>query len=117
MAVDLHLHSWFSDGTDDPESIVDVAAEMGLSAIALTDHDNLDGIPRARAAAQTAGIELIAGTELSVGWNGEAMHLLVYFLEPGSGPLQNTLTEIQQGRSNRNEHIVERLLCSMTVVA
>lgn len=109
MAVDLHLHSVFSDGTDDPETIVRIAADSGLSAIALTDHDNLDGIGRARAAAAGAGIELVSGTELSVAWNGGPMHLLVYFLEPGAGPLQDRLHEIQESRSSRNERMVDRL--------
>jgi predicted metal-dependent phosphoesterase TrpH len=109
VAVDLHLHSSFSDGTDDPETIVRIAAETGLSAIALTDHDNLDGIGRARAAAAGVGIELISGTELSVAWNGDPMHLLVYFLEPGPGPLQDRLQEIQESRANRNERMVGRL--------
>ena len=109
MAVDLHLHSRFSDGTDDPETIVAAAAEIGLSAIALTDHDNLNGIARARAAAAAVGIELISGTELSVAWNGDPMHLLVYFLEPGPGPLQDRLVEIQESRSNRNARMVDRL--------
>ncbi len=109
MAVDLHIHSLFSDGTDDPETIVAAAAAAGLSAIALTDHDNLNGIARARVAAAAAGIELISGAELSVAWNGGPMHLLVYFLEPGSGPLQDRLHEIQESRSNRNVRMVDRL--------
>ena len=109
MAVDLHLHSNFSDGTETPEAIVAAAKARSLTTIALTDHDNLNGIPRARVAAEAAGIELIAGTELSVGWNGDAMHLLVYFLEPGSGPLQDRLLTVQQGRSDRNIKIAGRL--------
>lgn len=109
MAVDLHLHSTFSDGTDDPEEIVRHAAKAGLEAIALTDHDNLNGIERARRAAAAAGIELIAGTELSVAWSDTAMHLLVFFLEPEPGPLQDRLAEIQHGRATRNDRIVARL--------
>lgn len=73
------------------------------------DHDNLDGVARARAAAEPLGLNVISGTELSVGWNGDGMHLLVYFLEPGAGPLQDRLVEVQAGRSNRNRRIVERL--------
>ncbi len=109
MAVDLHLHSTCSDGTDAPERIVELAVDAGLSAIALTDHDNLDGIARARAAAESADIELVSGTELSVEWRGSPMHLLVYFLEPGDGPLQNRLAAIQDSRATRNRRMVERL--------
>jgi len=109
MAVDLHLHSMFSDGTDPPERIVAAAADRGLTAIALTDHDNLDGIARARLAAHDAGIGLIAGTELSVEWRSGGMHLLVYFLEPSSGPLQDRLNAVQAGRVDRNKRIAQRL--------
>jgi len=109
MAVDLHLHSSFSDGSETPEAIVAAAKAASLTTIALTDHDNLNGIPRARTAAEAAGIKLIAGTELSVGWNNDAMHLLVYFLEPGAGPLQDRLVAVQRGRSDRNIRVAERL--------
>lgn len=109
MTVDLHLHSTFSDGTEEPEAIVESAADAGLKAIALTDHDNLNGIARARQAADTLGVELISGTELSVGWGDAAMHLLVYFLEPENGPLQDKLAEVQHGRATRNDRIVGRL--------
>ena len=109
MAVDLHLHSVFSDGSDTPTQIVETAAEIGLTGIALTDHDILDGIPEARAAAVIAGIRFIGGTELSVLWHDQPMHLLVYFLDPGAGPLQDRLGELQRSRHGRNLQIVERL--------
>jgi len=109
VPVDLHLHSTFSDGSDEPEAIVANARDAGLSTIALTDHDNLDGISRAQAAAAAAGIDLIPGTELSVGWPSGAMHLLVYFLEPHSGPLQDELTRIREGRMDRNLQMVDQL--------
>ena len=107
MAVDLHLHSTASDGTDPPARIVELAVAAGLDAIALTDHDNLDGIAEARSAAP-AGFEVVSGTELSVEWNDRAVHLLVYFLEPGAGPLQDRLVWLQQSRHHRNLRIVER---------
>lgn len=106
MAVDLHLHSTFSDGSDSPEAIVAEAAGIRLTTIALTDHDTLDGIPRAAVAAAAAGIRFIPGIELSVDWRNQSMHMLVYFLEPGSGPLQDRLEELRRGRSQRNDRIV-----------
>ncbi len=109
MAVDLHLHSVFSDGSETPSVIVDMAARVGLTGIALTDHDNLDGVPEAAAAAAAAGIAFVPGTEISVNWASGPMHLLVYFLEPGEGPLQDRLEEIRAGRANRNTQIVDRL--------
>ncbi|NNF62945.1 MAG: PHP domain-containing protein [Acidimicrobiia bacterium] len=109
MGVDLHLHSTASDGTETPTAVVELAAAAGLSAIALTDHDNLDGIAEARIAANRVGVDLISGAELSVGWTTGAMHLLVYFLEPGPGPLQDRLVELQQSRANRNQEMVGAL--------
>jgi predicted metal-dependent phosphoesterase TrpH len=108
VAVDLHLHSNRSDGSDEPAEIVARAVEAGLSALALTDHDNLNGIDEARSAARSAGIRFIPGAELSVNWATGAMHMLVYFLEPGSGPLEDELTNLQGGREERNRQMVER---------
>ncbi len=110
MAVDLHLHSTASDGSESPSGVVALAAAAGLGAIALTDHDNLDGVAEAREAAAVHGIEVVAGTELSVVWESSgAVHLLVYFLEPGPGPLQDRLEWLRRARSTRNERIAERL--------
>ena len=109
MPVDLHLHSTKSDGTSTPEQVVSAAAAAGLSAIALTDHDNLDGIAAAREAAGSAGLGFIPGTELSVGWEGGAMHMLVYFLEPEPGPLQDRLGAVRAGRTTRNHEIISAL--------
>ncbi len=110
MPVDLHLHSTCSDGTDSPETVVALAAAQGLTAIALTDHDTLAGIDDAAAAASSAGIGFIAGVELSLQWDLGGMHLLVYHLGQAPGPLQDRLAGLQDGRSGRNQLIVERLV-------
>jgi predicted metal-dependent phosphoesterase TrpH len=109
VAVDLHTHSSRSDGSDTPTELVTAAAAAGLTTIALTDHDNLDGVAEAERAATTRGIGFIPGTELSVDWSTGAMHMLVYFLEPGAGPLQDRLAWLQASRSQRNVRIAERL--------
>lgn len=109
MPVDLHLHSIYSDGTDSPAEIVDLAVAAGLRTIALTDHDNLDGIAAIREAAEGHELDVIAGTELSVDWGSDAMHMLVYFLEPVEGPLQGRLAGIQQSRSDRNRRVADVL--------
>ncbi len=86
------------------------AAAAGLSAVALTDHDTLAGIPEAAAAAAVHGVELIPGTELSVDWPGGTMHVLCYFLDPAApGPLQERLAEVRDSRAGRNRLMVERL--------
>lgn len=109
MAVDLHTHSAASDGSDSPRRLVERAAGLGLRAIALTDHDTLEGIPEARAAASDRSIELIPGVELSLEWARGGMHLVVLWLEPGRGPLQDRLDALQRGRDTRNQRIVDRL--------
>ncbi len=109
MAVDLHSHSHFSDGSASPTEIVVAAVKLHLTALALTDHDNLNGIDEAKRAAEQAGLQLISGIELSCHWQPGGLHMLVYFLEPGSGPLQDRLAELQSSRSNRNYEIVARL--------
>lgn len=109
MSVDLHTHSTFSDGSDTPTELVASAAAIGLEAVALTDHDNLDGIAEARRAAAAADIELIPGTELSCEWEPGGLHMLVLWLEPEPGPLQDRLGELQQGRADRNRTIVSNL--------
>lgn len=109
MAVDLHTHSTSSDGTETPTVVIEAAAAARLSAVALTDHDTLEGIAEAQLAADRLGIELIPGTEISCEWDQGTMHMVVLFLEPGPGPLQERLSEFQEGRSRRNEVIIEKL--------
>jgi 3',5'-nucleoside bisphosphate phosphatase len=108
LVIDLHTHSTVSDGSDTPEEVVALAADAGLSALALTDHDRQDGIAAARKKATELGIELIAGTEISCNHSG-TMHMLVYFLEPGEGPLQDELLRLQVARDNRNDELIARL--------
>ncbi|MGB9358239.1 MAG: PHP domain-containing protein [Acidimicrobiia bacterium] len=109
MAVDLHLHSSASDGTEPPDVVVAKASALGLTAIALTDHDTLSGIPAARAAAAHHTIDLISGVELSVDHAGLKIHMLAYFVEPVPGPLQDRLGALRSGRDTRNVIIVQRL--------
>ncbi len=109
MAVDLHTHSTYSDGSDTPAELISAAVQARLEAVALTDHDNLDGIPEAAAAAAHHGIELIPGIELSCQWEPGGFHMIVLWLEPGPGPLQDRLVELQHGRATRNQQMVAKL--------
>ncbi len=109
MAIDLHTHSSASDGTDSPTELIRRASAEGLTAVALTDHDTLSGLTEARSAAADAGIRLIPGTELSVDHDGLKLHMLVHFLEPQDGPLQDRLVELRQGRHERNSKIIAKL--------
>ena len=104
--IDLHAHSTESDGSDSPAELMALAARVGLSAIALTDHDTVEGLAEARAAAAEHGVRLIQGCELSCEVGKSTMHLLVYFIDDSPGPLQDRLHALQQGRATRNERIV-----------
>ncbi len=109
MAIDLHTHSNASDGSLSPSEVVQRASAQRLKAIALTDHDTQEGLAGAAAAATAAGIELVPGTELSLNYERGGMHLVVLWLDPGPGPLQDELERLQFGRADRNERIVGRL--------
>ena len=109
MPVDLHTHSTYSDGSDSPTQIVAAAAAAGLEAVALTDHDNLNGVLEAAAAADATDVELIPGVELSCEWQPGGMHLVVLWLEPGPGPLQDRLENLQAGRKQRNLDLIAKL--------
>jgi hypothetical protein len=104
--IDLHSHSTASDGSDSPAELVALAARAGLTALALTDHDTVEGLAEARAAAVAAGVRLVQGCELSCEVGAATMHLLVYFLDDGPGPLQDELAGLQAARADRNRRIV-----------
>jgi 3',5'-nucleoside bisphosphate phosphatase len=107
--ADLHLHSHFSDGTYSPEELAAQAQRCGLAAIALTDHDTMEGCPREAIACAAVGIEFIAGTELTAEQNGNELHLLGYFLETENPALQVQLARFQSVRQDRIREMVARL--------
>jgi hypothetical protein len=109
MFADLHLHSAFSDGTYAPEEVVAHGQRQGLSALALTDHDTVEGCARAAAACRAAGLEFITGTELTAEQDNHEIHILGYFLDPLSERLLADLAKFQAVRTNRIREMVARL--------
>lgn len=108
--VDLHLHSTCSDGLYPPEEVVRMARGVGLSAMALADHDNIDGIDAAIAAGAQLGIEVVTGTELSVVFGRyNDIHLLGYGFDHHHPRLVEALAFFRDFRFRRNELIVERV--------
>jgi len=107
--IDLHTHSTASDGSYRPAEVVQLAKEGGLKAIALTDHDTIDGIPEAMAAGARWGVEIIPGVEISAHFPGGTMHVLGYFIDYTNGLLDERLAVLKQARADRNPQIVAKL--------
>jgi len=107
--VDLHLHSTISDGTWTPEQLVAEAQQLGMLAIAITDHDHTAGIETARQAASAAGIELIPGVEINTDHLGADVHILGYYIDFTNELLNRELARVREARLERNRHILERL--------
>lgn len=107
--IDLHTHSTFSDGSDEPARIVELASAAGCTAVALTDHDGLAGNEIAAVRAAELGVGFVPGCEVSCRFSPGTMHVLCYFVEPSDGPLQAQLERLRSDRATRNERLVTRL--------
>jgi predicted metal-dependent phosphoesterase TrpH len=107
--ADLHLHTNFSDGTYTPEQLAQEAKRCALKAIALTDHDTVEGCPRMSAACQALGIEFIPASELTAELNDFEIHLLGYFLDTENPTLLRELGKFQEVRQRRIREMVQRI--------
>lgn len=109
LRIDLHTHSTASDGTESPAQLVRTAAEAGLHVLALTDHDTTGGWAEARAAAETEGVRLVPGVEISCVVGGVSMHLLAYLFDPDHPGLRDELARNADARLPRAQEMVRRL--------
>ena len=109
LRYDLHCHSTHSDGLLSPAAVVARAAARGVDVLALTDHDEVSGLAEAHAAAATARLTLIAGTELSVSWESLTIHVLGLGIDPSNPVLAEGLHVIRAGRSLRARRIADAL--------
>ncbi len=107
--IDLHTHSIFSDGSLTPEELSDKAKETGLTAIALTDHDCTEGLPRFMKSCERNSIVGIPGVEISIDIQKDTMHLLGYYIDWSNVELQKALKNIRTARESRNTKILERI--------
>lgn len=106
--VDLHVHSNASDGTFTPAQVVEAALAAGLSAMALTDHDTVAGVPEAIEASRGTSLELIPGTELSCVYQGTEIHILGLYINWQDPLLCESLEQVQQIREKRNTEMLRR---------
>lgn len=109
MCVDLHLHSIFSDGTATPRELVELATRSGLSGIALTDHDTVDGVTELLEHGRKSSLTIIPGLEVSTTYREWSLHMLGYGIDHTSSDLHRWLAKLQEGRAERNLKIIERI--------
>jgi len=106
---DLHCHSTYSDGLLAPAAVVSRAAACGVDVLALTDHDEVAGLPEAQEAAKSAGITLVCGAELSVTWENITIHVVALGIDPRNATLTEGLEATRSGRSSRARRIADSL--------
>lgn len=106
---DLHSHSTASDGLLSPTDLVARARTKGVESLALTDHDTVEGISEAQAAATTQGLELIPGVEISATWRERTLHIVGLGIDATHPVLLEGLASLQQKRAERAQRIAERL--------
>lgn len=99
--IDLHSHSNVSDGLFTPAELVEHAASHGVRVLALTDHDDIDGLADARQAAALHGIQLVNGVEISVTWKKRTLHIVGLNIDPDNQDLRTGLAQVRQSRLER----------------
>ncbi len=107
--IDLHIHTYFSDGLLSPEELLDTVRQKQLAAFAVTDHDTLKGYQAVRELLVKGDPKLVPGVELSVSYNGDDLHVLAYCFEPDHEAFNQALIDFQKNRNQRARRMVEKL--------
>lgn len=107
--ADLHIHTYYSDGTSSPQEVIQDAMAAGLSCVAITDHDILQGVLPAQDAARPHSIEVIAGIELSSEIENSDIHILGYFVDVLNGPLVERINAFLDQRVERMKNMIANL--------
>lgn len=109
MYADLHIHSNYSDGTNSPKELVEMAKRNNVSALALTDHDSIDGISEAQEAASINGVKVIPAVEISTSIDGVKIHILGYNIDCNNCNLKKYLKSMSDARTQNTKSVVEKL--------
>ncbi|MDP3014657.1 MAG: PHP domain-containing protein, partial [Candidatus Subteraquimicrobiales bacterium] len=117
MTIDLHLHSTASDGTLTPEEIVRLAFQLNLKAVALADHDSIDGVSLAIQEGKCLGTEVVPAVELSSDLHGRDIHLLGYYIDYNEPWFKTHLKELKESRLKRAVKMVEKLKEAGLIIA
>ncbi|MGB6129217.1 MAG: PHP domain-containing protein [Psychrilyobacter sp.] len=107
--IDLHMHSTFSDGTQTPTQLVERAKQNNVKVMAITDHDNIDGLKEGRIEAEKKGITFVNGIEISANFKNKDIHILGYFLNLEDKKFLEWLKNLQEKRFNRTLEILKKL--------
>lgn len=107
--IDLHTHTYYSDGQHSPEELIIKAKQCGIDTISITDHDTVDGIAEAIEAGKKNGVEVIPGLEISSDIRDREVHLLAYFFDPLNKELEEYLKFFRAERIKRAARILEKL--------
>lgn len=107
--ADLHLHTVFSDGTYTPEELITGARKCGLSAIAVVDHDTVEGVGPSIEASKSKAVEVLPGIELSAEFEGSEVHILGYLIDYQNGAFIKRLGILKKNRIERIYKIIEKL--------
>jgi predicted metal-dependent phosphoesterase TrpH len=107
--LDLHLHTTYSDGSLPPSEVLALAKHADVSALSITDHDIVDGIPEALAIGAGLGIEVVPGVEISSRFGEGELHILGYCLDWQDDVLRERLAQLRAGRHRRNPRMIEKL--------
>ena len=107
---DLHTHSIYSDGTKSPSELINMAIELGLSTIALTDHNTVDGLKEFIEVSKNKDINIVTGVEFSVEYNGKELHLLGLFIdERYFDDISRLMKEVNDRKEQSNINLIENL--------
>lgn len=107
--IDLHCHSTISDGLYSPEQLVAHAHKQGVKVLALTDHDDVSGLVKARQAAESLGMRFVNGVEISVTWKQRTIHIVGLKVNPEYAPLKTALDAVRLSRMERAKQMGEGL--------
>ncbi|WP_206425307.1 PHP domain-containing protein [Staphylospora marina] len=107
--TDCHAHTTASDGLHSPTEVVRIARDAGLYAVAVTDHDSVDGVEEALEAGKRWGMEVIPGVEISTLWQGREIHMLGLFIDHKDPGLLEKLEELRDVRRRRNLMMIDKL--------
>jgi 3',5'-nucleoside bisphosphate phosphatase len=107
--ADFHMHTVFSDGSSQPEALLEAVAKQGVKTVAVTDHDTMAGYERLTPKAEELGLNLIPAIEINTHWGDIDIHVLGYYTNPEGALLQEVMQQHQQARRIQIRAMVEKI--------